>query len=111
MGYLTTITIYNDSLGKFEQDPKAFGEAILKGIYQAQDSQKEASMGGIICQPPRHADDNTLYLHYGNTVTDLNCREFQSLCSIRPDVAKTFVQVAKTILTWVNIKRRGLTKE
>ncbi len=77
MGYLTTITVYNDAMGAFESDPKHFGERILEGISQANRAHKEVSVGFmgygnyISIQPSRHADAHTVYLHSGNTVFNL----------------------------------------
>ena len=77
MGYLTTITFYNDAAHDLREHPKE----VSKLIYDAQSGiQKNrgrdydpigSHVNPVIIQRPRHADDNTLYLHAGNTVIDL----------------------------------------
>jgi len=77
MGYLTTITFYNDAAGDLRKHP----EEVSKLIYEAQGGiQKDlgrnydpigSHANPVIIQRPRHADDTTLYLHAGNTVIDL----------------------------------------
>jgi hypothetical protein len=77
MGYLTTITFYNDAASDLRQHP----EEVSLLIYHAQlGVQKDmgrdydpigSHANPVIIQRPRHADDTTLYLHAGNTVIDL----------------------------------------
>ena len=73
MGYLTTITFYNDASDDLRMHP----EEVSKGIYEAQlGAQRNYFPVGshanpVITQKPRHADDHTLYLHAGNTVIDV----------------------------------------
>jgi hypothetical protein len=77
MGYLTTITLYNDALHKFEEHPKEFAETIFKGIEQANRKRAETSVpfhcygNYISIQPSRHADDRTVYFHHGNGVLNV----------------------------------------
>ena len=107
MGLLTTITIHNDAMGEFEKDPKAFGEAILKGIYGAQYERKEVSVpigsysNYIKVQPSRHADDDTIYLHSGNSVSQLNVysQDFKKLVSNHPDLVKRWLAIAQYHIT------------
>jgi hypothetical protein len=77
MGYLTTITFYNDAADQFEKHPKETIEMISKaqsGVQRNHGYDYE-SIGNhtnpVIIQKPRHADDHTLYLHAGNTVVDV----------------------------------------
>lgn len=78
MGYLTTITFRNDSYSEFENHPKKLVEEILKALNGIQINRgfDYFSIGSdanpVILQKPRHADDNTLYLHSGNTIVDIN---------------------------------------
>lgn len=78
MGFLTTITIRNDALDIFQKYPKEFAEAIFKGINEANKSGKETDVGFknycnyIMVHPSRHADNETLYLHAGNGVSQID---------------------------------------
>lgn len=106
MGYLTTITIHNDALHCFEEYPKEFGEAIFKGIREAQREHREVSVpfssyaNYISVQPSRHADDETLYIHSGNCVTDLDpwSEDFMDLIERQLDLAKSLLKKAKDII-------------
>ncbi len=98
MGRLTTVTLYNDSLGDFEKDPKSLGQSIVDAMNQ---QSSEPSRGGSIkVHPSRHADDNTLYIHKGNTVIELNayCVEFQGIMKSNPQYAKELLQKAEEII-------------
>lgn len=77
MGYLTTITFYNDAADILHDHPKE----VSKMIYDAQQGVQRNRgrdtdpighhANPVIIQRPRHADDHTLYLHAGNTVVDV----------------------------------------
>ena len=107
MGYLTTITIYNDALGAFESDPENFGKRIFEGMELANRQYKEVSVGFngyanyISIQPSRHADAETIYLHSGNSVFNL-CpygKDFKELAERSPELAQEFVERAQRIVT------------
>ncbi len=78
MGYLTTITFYNDAAQTLKEHP----EEVSKLIYDAQSGVQKnrgrnydpigSHANPVIIQKPRHADDHVLYLHAGNTVLDLD---------------------------------------
>jgi hypothetical protein len=78
MGYLTTITFYNDAAHDLHKHPKE----VSKLIYDAQNGVQKnrgrnydpigSHANPVIIQKPRHADDHTLYLHAGNTVIDVS---------------------------------------
>jgi len=74
MGCLTTLTIYNDNFGEIEKDPKKFVEEIQKAICH----QKVTTIGlgsvAIVAkvQKTRHSDNNTIYVHAGNTMCEMN---------------------------------------
>jgi len=107
MGYLTTITIHNDALHEFEENPKKFAEAIFEGIHKANRTGKQESMGFngycnyIAVEPSRHADDSTVFLHHGNTVSNLNAynQDFRGLAERLPEVAKSDLEIAQRIIT------------
>ena len=76
MGYLTTITIYNDSAHQIKKNSKEFADVIDQATHgiQLKKGHDVVGLGGhdlITLQKPRHADDHTLYMHAGNTVTDV----------------------------------------
>lgn len=77
MGYLTTITFYNDSAHDLRKHPNDVSELIYNaqsGVQkrEARDYDPIGSCANpVIIQKPRHADDHTLYLHAGNTVIDV----------------------------------------
>ena len=77
MGFLTTITFYNDAAHDLKEHPNV----VSQGIYDAQAGVQlnrgydyfpvGSHANPVILQKPRHADDHTLYLHAGNTVIDV----------------------------------------
>ena len=77
MGYLTTITIYNDSADQIKKHPRELAEKIDLACsgFQITRGRNFDGLGNaaniLTLQKPRHADDHTLYLHAGNTVTDV----------------------------------------
>lgn len=106
MGFLTTITIHNDELGSFEDDPEEFGKAILHGVQRANYEHKSVSVhfcnsAPITVQPSLHADSPTVYLQFGNTIFDINefSNEFKEIC-LREDksLAKEIIKEAKSII-------------
>ncbi len=108
MGYLTTIVVHNDALGTFEDHPKEFGDAIFEGISRAQTYRQVQScpfpFGGyanyIHVHPSRHADDHTIYVHYGNGVFELNgySKDYKQLCLNNPDLAARMINVARAFV-------------
>lgn len=77
MGFLTTVTIYNDSADQLEKHPKDLAEKLNQACtgIQINRGQYFDGLGNVAniftLQKPRHADDHTLYLHAGNTVIDV----------------------------------------
>lgn len=110
MGYLTTITIYNDALNSFEDNRLAFADAVMRGIEEANYAHKEVSVpclcyaNAISVQPSRHADDLQTYVHYGNSVMNINphSKDFKDLYDTMPEVAQQYVSVAETIVEQAN---------
>lgn len=106
MGYLTTITVYNDALGTFKEKPKEFAEAIFDGIDKAFRQGTAVSVpcesyaNYISVQPSRHADDKTLYLHSGNCVFNLNSwnKDFENLAMKNTEWAEEAIEEAESIL-------------
>ena len=77
MGYLTTITIYNDGAHTLKPNAEVLAEKLYNACLGVQRDQNRNydSLGShanlLTLQKPRHADDHTLYLHAGNTVVDV----------------------------------------
>lgn len=81
MGYLTTITIYNDGCDQILKNSKEVANILDKactGFYNDKRLHygNQVGLGNhanlFTIQKPRHADDTTLYLHAGNTVLDIS---------------------------------------
>jgi len=96
MGYLTTITVYNDSCNDIPANPQEFADA----VYEACNSNKTKHVGvkggaDMKCQRTRHADDKTIYVHAGNTVCEMNiyAEESQDLVANNPEFAKEMIDL------------------
>ena len=81
MGYLTTITIYNDGCDQLIKNKEKVAD-ILHNACSGKYNNNRLYHGNTVglgnyanlftIQKPRHADDTTLYLHAGNTVLDIS---------------------------------------
>lgn len=106
MGYLTTITLRNDSMHVLKENPSEFVETLFNGINKANRTHKQESAGlkghcnPIEIHPSRHADDETVYVHTGNTTINLNPynRDMEELIKRNPKLALDFVKRAENIL-------------
>jgi hypothetical protein len=95
MGYLTTVTIYNDGLSLLKQYPTEF----CGKLYEASGGMEATDFGlGYFCnfanvQRTRHADDHTMYVHMGNCVTEVNACDpkFKELIERHPDFADALI--------------------
>ena len=74
MGYLTTVTIYNDGADQLRDN----ADEVAKALYDATQQRESKSYcignhGNLInSQPTRHADEHTTYVHMGNCVIEMN---------------------------------------
>ena len=74
MGNLTTLSINNDGIDSILDD----SYELCRKIYEASARGVTTTIGhGDNCnliklQRPRHADDHTLYVHMGNTVSEMH---------------------------------------
>ena len=116
MGFLTTFTIYNDGCDRLNPDnltPEQKDEILRKLYYGCIGSLDDQRKGNkavdigfqgfcnlITVQYHRHADDHTVYVHYGNTVFNINSYndDFKELAKRDPKIVETFLKVAKRIL-------------
>lgn len=77
MGFLTTVTFYNDGADMLQKHPEELAKILTDACHGVQINRGEnfAGLGYhsnlITLQKPRHADNHTLYLHAGNTVVDI----------------------------------------
>jgi hypothetical protein len=76
MGDLTTFTIYNDNCQEILDNPKEFAEKIYNAcVNNNSNKANEIIIGNncqIKCQKPRHSHEETIYVHAGNTVCEIN---------------------------------------
>lgn len=78
MGYLTTLTIYNDGIDMISKYAQQFADGVLDASREATMQHKpvDVRVGNfsnmVKVQRPRHADDPVVYVHMGNTVCELN---------------------------------------
>jgi hypothetical protein len=68
MGNLVTLTIRTNGIHEILNDPKGFCDE----IEIAMNSGKTVEYGPVKIQKCRHADEQTLYVHMGNTVCEMN---------------------------------------
>lgn len=77
MGYLTTITIYNDGIHDLKNHAEDFVDQLVAAAsYDASFNYPTDIRIGGFCnfgrvQRPRHADDHTIYVHAGNTLCEM----------------------------------------
>lgn len=73
MGFLTTFTVYNDHCHEITENPKKFADEIYKACCNPNlNYRSNVFYGCVIPQKTRHADDQTIYVHAGNTVVEMN---------------------------------------
>ncbi len=77
MGYITTLSIYNDDLDSILEDSKEFCEKVVQASHNSLIDGKQVFGHGysanlVTVQRTRHADDPTIYIHYGNHVQEIN---------------------------------------
>lgn len=95
MGYLTTITVYNDQWHDTKQNPKKFVENIDKFISKGRMDRFDYAVNQTKVHKTRHADDHTVYVHTGNTVVDTDSygNEMQRVVEEFPDFFDQIVNV------------------
>ena len=72
MGYLTTLTIYNDGIDSITDDAEALNEKIKNASHEGGEVGHKGFCNLVQVQKSRHADEHTIYVHMGNCVTELN---------------------------------------
>jgi hypothetical protein len=103
MGFLTTCTIYNDGLDLLKKHPDEF----CSKLYDASLSMEQKEFGiGNFCnfanvQRTRHADDSVIYIHAGNTVTEIApwSKEFEHMIKTNPDMTNMYIRLLENTLS------------
>jgi len=77
MGYLTTVTVYNDGIHDLREHAQEFADQLCAAAAHSYADRSVDIKIGSFCnfakvQKPRHADDHTVYVHAGNTVCEMN---------------------------------------
>ena len=78
MGYLTTFTIRNDGTHLLKELSNAEKTKLINDLYYActKHNPSYISVGGFVnmidAQSTQHADDNTVYVNYGNKIQNIN---------------------------------------
>lgn len=95
MGFLTTVTIRNDCLSRYEEDAPQLGLDILKGMTEASRTHRASrNLSSLIVQPSFHADDHQVFLHKGNTLMNVTAysNDLKDLYEKMPEVAEDYVK-------------------
>lgn len=93
MGYLTTLTIYNDGIDQLKDPEKAI--KFCRDVYDAALSHetREIAVGNFVnmveVQRSRHADDHAVYVHAGNCLFNVT-QPRETLMELRLRVPKFF---------------------
>lgn len=117
MGFLTTITIYNDGCDQIKKHPKEFAEKVyLACLGEFTDRGPVKGSFGlgyhanlVTVQKPRHADDHTIYVHGGNTVVEMNAwsKDCESLAKRHPDFFDSLLkQMERQVKELKTMKKR-----
>ena len=115
MGYLTTVTVYNDGLRLLQQYPTEF----CQKLYEASGGMEAKNFGlgsrGNFAnvQRTRHADDHTIYVHMGNCVTEVNPYDpkFKALMEQRPDFSDKLIKFIESELKELKRLQKAQTKK
>lgn len=115
MGYLTTITFYNDFWGEIKQNKDKLFDSLDEAIFGVANRYGKftnASLGQIIVQPSAHADDHQLYIHRGNLVFNVApwTNEFEEMAERNPEFLEESIKAAQNIVTEAKKRLKKLKK-
>lgn len=110
MGYLTTLTIYNDGIDLIRQTK--YSHTFAEDVYRASLSHEKTTVpvgnfaNLVTVQKCRHADDHTVYVHAGNCLTELNAfsKETEELMRRNPKFFKKLLDELRTQARALNKK-------
>ena len=101
MGYLTTFTIFNDGIHLILEDSKDFCGKLYDAALS--DGRITNISHGNHCnlvkvQKTRHADDTTLYVHMGNTLSEMSAysKSAEELMRNNPESFTKMLRFMKT---------------
>jgi hypothetical protein len=98
MGYLTTFTVYNDGVHLVKENAQDFADKIYDAAVTPRSATFDIAIGNfgnlVRAQKCRHADDNTIYAHMGNSVFEMNpySDETKKLAERNPEFFKRVVK-------------------
>jgi hypothetical protein len=75
VGFLTTLTIYNDGIHLLEPHAQEFAQEVRRlasGLHGPADVALGGFVNAVRVQQSRHADHHTVYVHAGNCVTEMH---------------------------------------
>jgi hypothetical protein len=100
MGFLRTVTLYNDRWHQYEirANPEEFIRVLTESMDRVDKTHSPDRITSYLrVQTSRHADDHTVFVHRGNTVIDIGHRSFDALS---PDIQRNYLKTAQEIVTW-----------
>ena len=101
MGYLTTVTFYNDGADQINKHPLDLADKLdmaCLGVFTRDGKSGSFGLGYhsnlVTVQRPRHADDHTIYVHMGNTLSEMNANsvDTKDLAKNHPDFFKQMLK-------------------
>ena len=77
MGQLITLTVRTDFINRINSAPDQFMKELNEAINESTPyCNGDMFFGGmVVAQKTRHSDDKSIYVHLGNSVTELNAYE------------------------------------
>lgn len=80
MGYITTFSIYNDHVDLVKKHSEEFAKIIYEGSLGVHTrngvNSSQVGLGNhcnlITIQSPRHANNSAVFVHYGNSVSNID---------------------------------------
>jgi hypothetical protein len=97
MGFLTTLTIYNDGFSDIEANKEEFANGVIDAVRSFRLEPIDVRVGNFVncvrVHPSRHAADHTVYVHRGNCVVEI--RPYSDLTR---ELARRNPQFARNIL-------------
>ncbi len=75
MGFLTVVVLNNDASHEIAENPQEVTRALVDGMQNLGPEDKDHGVGNhsnaILTMHTRHADDETLYMFAGGTLTEV----------------------------------------
>lgn len=75
MGFNTTIMFHNDAYDEFQKHPDQTVKNITMAMNGVRENRHHYGVGNhgnpMVIKRPRHADEETIYVHAGNTLCEM----------------------------------------